>query len=114
MKFPALCERLTRETGEADVYCADYPAISKPGGKWVLWIHDGVFEVGGVDTDRGGWRSSGIFHTEEEACDYLYKYSTWLPPKPETRTPEEWARSKVINEALIRSLRGESKEEPPA
>lgn len=25
MKFPDLCERLTRETGEADVFCANIP-----------------------------------------------------------------------------------------
>ena len=102
MKFPELFERVIRELGHADVYCAKYPELRdvSQDNPWVLWIHDGVFDVGS-DGDRGEWGSMYQFETEEAACAYLYDL---LTRKPElwVQTPEEEQHSREVTEETNR------------
>ena len=100
MNYPELCERLIRETGHADVYYAQYPHLGTGATgrqpRKILLVHDGVFDVGNKDPDRGGWNSAGQFATIEEACECMYEWATWVAPPPRKETPEEKRRSEEI------------------
>ena len=100
MKFPELCERLIRETGKAEVTSNAYLGLgSRTMEGLILWVHDGVFEVG--IEERGEWSPNRTFETEDAACEYLYKELTW---KPElwVQTPEEERHSREVTEASRR------------
>lgn len=100
MNYPELCSRLIKETGFADVYYAKYPTLgtgaTQRRARSILRFHDGVFDVGDVNEDRGTWGSDGQFATEEEACACMYDEITWVDPKPVRETPEEKCRSDEV------------------
>ena len=102
MKFPELCERLIRETGKAKVRSNAYLGLGAPLSeqpRLILWVHDGVFEVG--SEERGEWNSDRKFSSEDAACDYLFGY---LTRKPElwVQTPEEEQHSREVTEETNR------------
>ena len=105
MKFPELCERLIREVGSAKVRSNAYPGMgSSSSDEWGLWVHDGVFDVGGED--RGEWVSTQQFETEDAACAYLYELLT-RKRTIRVRTPEEEQHSREVTEAYNRKMKAE-------
>ncbi|WP_157432099.1 hypothetical protein [Agromyces italicus] len=105
MKFPELCKKLIREVGSADVVCNAYPglgATSSQQAKLGLWVHDGIFDVGGEE--RGEWNSTRHFSTEDEACEYIYDRLT-RQSEIRAETPEERQRSREITEATTQKLK---------
>ena len=78
MKFRELRERLIQEVGTANVSSNAYPGLGRSDDEgWILWEHDGKFEIGGEE--RGRWISTYQFETEEEACACLYRFLTEKP-----------------------------------
>ncbi|WP_157002699.1 hypothetical protein [Agromyces laixinhei] len=105
MKFPELCTKLVGEIGSAKVSCNLYPGIgatSSEQAEMGLWVHDGIFDVGGEE--RGEWNSTRQFSTEDEACEYIYERLT-REPDIWVQTPEERRRSQEVSDAYFKQLK---------
>lgn len=57
-------------------------ANSYPGDRWIIWEHDGLYDVGGED--RGRFVLSERFTSEDAACNYLHRVLTREGPIEES------------------------------
>ena len=57
-----------------EIYFAKYDGTQSAAGfrdPWIIWEHDGLFDVGGEE--RGRFVVTERFASEDEACGYLLK-----------------------------------------
>ncbi|MEZ3161927.1 hypothetical protein AB1K54_15535 [Microbacterium sp. BWT-B31] len=85
MDYPELCATLKRELGAASVFDKRFPVLGAgdaESASLVIWAHDGVFAVGGVD--RGEFTTVHEFATESAACEYVLdalRRNATIPPE---------------------------------
>lgn len=104
MRFPELCTALEHELGKASVFDRRHPTLGVARADLadlVLWAHDGVFDVGGVD--RGEFTTVRTFGTESEACEYILG-ALRRNANVREESPEERRRSKDVTDAYTESL----------